>query len=263
MLYSYYSYALWVSLILFILSFFNISRNVRGRAIIAGLGWIIFSIHWFMQPSKCIEGLDPFNGLLTFVMAIFCLVIAFSFMTEHKDSLFLLTRVTTLACIFYFPFAEIPALHDALISLNTHCITDAAKTVFGVRMILDDPYIYLNDHRVRLILGCTAIESIALFIGVIFGVKASLDRKVAAFLVSIPVIFALNVVRNIFVIVAYGNGWFDGWFGLGSFYVAHNVLAKIGSTIVLIIIAYAVLKILPEVLDMIEDAWNDVRSIVL
>ncbi|MHC1565682.1 MAG: archaeosortase A [Candidatus Syntropharchaeales archaeon] len=262
-MYSYYGYALWVALTLFIISFLYSGRDTRGQAIIAGFGWIVFSIHWFMQPSKYIEGLDPFNAFLTFAMAIFCLCLAFSFMTVHKESLFLLTRVTTIACIFYFPFAEIPALHDALISLNTHTITDVAKTVFGVRMILDDPYIYFNDHHVRLILGCTAIESMALFIGVIFGIRAPPERKVAAFLVSIPVIFALNIIRNIFVIVAYGNGWFDGWFGLGSFYVAHNILAKIGSTIALIIIAYFVLKILPELLNLIENAWSDLRSIVL
>lgn len=262
-MYSYYNYALWIALILFLLSFLISGREVRPKAIIAGLGWIAFSIHWFTQPAIYLQEIDPFNAFLTFVMAIFSLVVAFSFMTEHKDSLFLLTRVVAIACIFYFPFASITPLHNALISLNTHCITEGSRTVFGIKMVLDDPLIYLNNHRVRLILGCTAIESIALFIGVIFGVKASLDRKLAAFLVSVPVIFLLNVVRNIFVIVAYSNDWFDGWFGLGSFYVAHNVIAKIGSTIALIIIAYVVLTILPEVLDLIEDAWRDIRAIVI
>lgn len=263
-MYSHYAYALWAALVLFTLaSLRGFLPNTRVRAITAGLGWIAFSIHWFMQPEKYIEGMDPFNAILTFAMANFCLLVAFSFMTDYRESFFLLTRVTAIACIFYFPFAEVPMLHDALISLNTHCITDAGRTVFGVRMALDDPYIYLNDHRVRLILGCTAIESMALFTGVILGVKAPLERKAAAFLVSIPVIFVLNILRNIFVITAYGYGWFDGWLGLDSFYVAHNILAKIGSTIALIIIAYAILKILPEVLDMIERLWDDMKSVLL
>ncbi|WP_440951488.1 hypothetical protein [Methanococcoides sp. FTZ1] len=53
-------------------------------------------------------------------------------------------------------------------------------------------------------------------------------------------------------IVAYG----EQWFGPESFEIAHHVIAKIGSAIALFVIAYAVMRILPEVLDMIDGLWQ-------
>ena len=53
------------------------------------------------------------------------------------------------------------------------------------------------------------------------------------------------------------------WFGDPemSFYIAHTVIAKIGSMIALFFIAYAVLKILPEIIDMIDGLLNLVGGI--
>ena len=107
---------------------------------------------------------------------------------------------------------------------------------------------------IEIILACTAIQSMALFTGVVFGVTAPIGRKLKAFLVSVPVIYGLNILRNALV----GAAYFEQWFGspLHSFFIAHDVLARIGSMIVLIVIAYAVFVILPEALDLIEDLFR-------
>ena len=52
---------------------------------------------------------------------------------------------------------------------------------------------------------------------------------------SVPVIYILNIIRDAFVIVAYGYQWF----GPSSFEIAHHTIAKIGSGIALFVIAYA------------------------
>ncbi len=53
--------------------------------------------------------------------------------------------------------------------------------------------------------------------------------------------------------MAYG----DGWFGDDSFYVAHNVIAKAGSMVALLAVAYVVLTVLPELLNIMDElAWE-------
>lgn len=124
-------------------------------------------------------------------------------------------------------------------------------SVLGVMITrLDWNLIAVNGYKVEIVLACTAIESIALFIGIIASVNAPLKRLAAAFLVSVPVIYVLNLIRNVFVVDAYGMNWFGD--PDTSFYIAHTIIAKAGSLLALFLIAYAVLKILPEILDMID-----------
>ncbi len=114
--------------------------------------------------------------------------------------------------------------------------------------LVDWNRIELNKYTVQIILACTAIESIAIFMGLIFCVRASAKRTMIAFIASIPVIYMLNLIRNVFVIVAYGYQWF----GEDSFQIAHHQIAKIGSLIALFVIAYVVMWALPELLDALE-----------
>jgi archaeosortase A (PGF-CTERM-specific) len=101
-------------------------------------------------------------------------------------------------------------------------------------------------------------------------VKAPLDRRLKAFMVSVPVIYVLNILRNTFVISAYGGQWFQiapqtivEWTGetadYASFFWAHNVLAETGSLIALVVISYAVITFLPETLTYIRDIFNLVK----
>jgi archaeosortase A (PGF-CTERM-specific) len=130
--------------------------------------------------------------------------------------------------------------------------------------------IMLNGQSVEIILACTAIQSMALFVGVVGCVKAPLDRRFKAFMVSVPVIYVLNVIRNTFVISSYGNQWLQiapqtivEWTGetpdYASFFWAHNVLAEAGSLIALVVISYAVITFLPETLTYIRDIFSLIR----
>ncbi len=179
-----------------------------------------------------------------------------STLISKNSTLFTLTRATALSGLFYFPFANIPLLNQWIISLVT-------KQTLWLTGSLGYPaipeawnQISLNGHFVEIILACTAIESIALFMGLIFAVNAPTKRMFKAFMVSIPVIYILNILRDVFVIIAYG----EMWFGADSFTIAHHIIAKTGSGIALFVIAYAVLKTLPELLDMIEGIWVLIRD---
>jgi archaeosortase A (PGF-CTERM-specific) len=109
--------------------------------------------------------------------------------------------------------------------------------------------------------------------GIILGIRAERKRKFMAFMVSVPVIYILNLIRNTFVVGAFGYQWFGtgpmiiNIFGLeiylhdsASFYISHHIIAKVGSGIALFFIAYAVLRLLPEVLDLIDRLWFEIKE---
>ena len=256
---------LWIAVALMVISSI-VPKGQTIRNLIGGVGWGFFTIHWAYQPLHYLENNDYANIVLTLVVAAFCIVLARSMIMEYFnrtqmidlstndqiDVVSMATSATAIGALFYFPFAQMP-------TLNVWIISGVTDHVMWMLSLLDFPalreswdIISLNGYRVQIILACTAIESIALFTGLIISVNAQTKRLMAAFLVSVPVIYGLNLIRDVFVIIAYG----EQWFGTNSFEIAHHIIAKAGSGIALFFIAYAVLKILPELLDLIDGLWK-------
>ena len=255
---------LWIAVVLMVISSI-IPKRQTIRVLIGAFGWGFFSIHWAYQPLHYLEINDYANVVLTLAVAAFCLMLAYSMIKEYKpnaESILnnsnsvsvtsMVTGATAIGALFYFPFAEIP-------TMNTWIITEVTDQVMWMLDLLSRSavreswnMISLNGYRVQIILACTAIESIALFTGLIISVNAPTKRITSAFLVSVPVIYGLNLIRDVFVIIAYG----EQWFGANSFDIAHHMIAKAGSGIALFFIAYAVMKILPELLDLIDGLWK-------
>ncbi|MGB9133944.1 MAG: archaeosortase A [Methanosarcina sp.] len=265
-----------------------IPRTIRVRKLVGGIGWGVFSIHWAYQPLHYLKAMDYANMFLTIVVTLFCVLVAYIMFREYREGPFhilnnrkvlhsefsdqgddnfldissMLTSASALGALVYFPFANFSAL-------NTWIIGEVTSQVLWVLNYFDIPaylkawnMITLNGYTVEIILACTAIESIALFMGLIGAVRAPLSRLATAFIVSVPVIYVLNLIRDIFVVVAYG----EQWFGADSFVIAHNYIAKAGSGIALFAISYMVLRILPELLGMIDGMWvifsKELRSLM-
>lgn len=187
-----------------------------------------------------------------------------------------LTRCAAIASVFYFPFQYLPWLNQWLIETTT-TITFWIITALGepaVRNFSPDSgvndVIVLNGQRVQIILACTAIQSMAIFVGVVGAVRVDWKRWLTAFLISVPVIYILNLGRNLFVISAFGNQWFQimpdtvvGWTGepatYTSFFWAHNVMAETGSLIALVVISYAVMTLMPELLSYLMDILDLIK----
>jgi len=236
---------LWLSLALLAAS------ALTNRRSLSGAGWFLFGAHWLKQPSHYMVIGDYFNVVLTLVAALFSFYMAWIILARGCDSPSCdwASSAVAIGGILYFPFSQIPLLGGWLVG-QTANLTATILVTFGVPVLFNGASsMSLNDHSVQIILACTAIESMALFTGVILSVRAPALRKFAALMISVPVIYVLNLFRNVFVVLAYGNEWF----GPDSFYMAHNVVAKVGSTIAMFIIAYGVLMLLPEMLDAIDE----------
>ncbi|MCC7575339.1 MAG: archaeosortase A [Methanomethylovorans sp.] len=251
---------LWISISLMLFSAILSGKNSSKR-IIGAAGWSIFSIHWLQQPLHYIAIGDYVNVALTIAMSVFCMLIARTMYVQHTnrytptrreiDITYMATNAVAIGSVFYFPFAEIPALKEWLIGTVTNNIM-WTLSMLGMSAYRTGNMITYNGHTVEIILGCTAIESIALFMGLIASVNAPIKRLLAAFMVSVPVIYILNILRDVFVVVAYG----EMWFGPNSFAIAHHMIAKAGSGVALFVIAYMVMRILPEILELIDGLWN-------
>lgn len=247
--------ALWVSLLLLLAS--ALQRKRQRKSLLAVPGWALFGLFWLGQPGHYLALNDYFNAALVIAAALLCFYMA---------ALLLLRRDSSEACnwashaaavcgIVYFPFAELPLLRDGLIGFTT-MITIAALKSFSVPVTRESWNVMaLNGQTVEIILACTAIESIALFAGVILSVQAPLRRRLATLAASTLIIYTLNILRNGFVLMAYGWNWFGG----ESFDIAHNIIAKVGSTLALLAVAYLVFMLLPELLEIMDKLIGEMR----
>ena len=250
--------------------FLFLALLVHKRAVSAP-GWILIAGYCYFEAAEYLAQDERFDAFLVLVLLALSLILAFIMLRptlserREEDSLFTLTKIALIAAVFYFPFAEITFLGDSLIFITAK-ITAIVLNIFNVGVYMVQPScIYTTDSSfhaiyqpITIILACTAIQGMVIFIGLIFGVKAPIRRKLKAFFVSVPVIYVLNIFRDVFVSAAY----FELWFGppLDSFFIAHNVIARIFALLALIAIAYAVFKILPEALDFVEDFIAAVKS---
>lgn len=252
---------LWASLAMFVIGVL-LPKKYGYRA--AAAGWVVFGLRWGLSTPEYY--LVEHNIMYTVACSLaipVTLYLAYIMVREERESLMVLTKSAAISGIFYFPFTYFQWLGDWLIQVTTG-ITLAAVNLPGQHATAYGDIIMLNGLPVQIILACTAIQSMALFVGIVGCIKAPLDRKAKAFMVSVPLIYVLNIIRNTFVISAYGNQWLQiapdaimGWTGeeasYASFFWAHNVLAETGSLIALVIISYAVISFLPETLGYIKD----------
>lgn len=225
--------------------------------LLGGLGWLTLAGFWGYKLPGFALAEDAFNCLLCLIGIWICSWLGLGLLLELRDSGFIksVTKPTTLVILIYFPFAQLQLLNTWLIGLTT----SLTSSIIGESaQMIDWNRILIQGLDVELVLACTGIESMALFGGFILGTNSPRNRKLAALMCSVPVIYGLNLIRNWYVTLAFGYGWYGD--PLTSFYIAHHVISKLGSLLALIGIAYLVFKLLPELLGLIQGLLNQLRS---
>ena len=248
-------------------------RRESGRAALSG--WLLLASYWGVELLGYLRAEQRFDAAVALTVLLFCVLLAGHAAAvtadaadaaadsggERRRFMTLMARVGFICGVCYLPFSEIKPLGELLIYATAALTAAAINFLHGVGLLslsvrAEFPaFIHAENAAalppVEIILACTAIQSIVIFTGIIFGVEAPLDRKIKAFLVSVPVIFVLNVFRNVFVTAAYFEAWFGGD-NFESFYIAHHVVARVFVLGSLVAIAYAVFATLPETVDLVE-----------
>ena len=127
----------------------------------------------------------------------------------------------------------------------------------GNRLVLSEPLgeggFYapmINDEGesvVAFILACSALQSMAVFIGAIVALKSvHWKRRARALVIAIPTIHVLNVFRNAGIV--WLTDTYPTWSlaGMGIFDFAHSYAAKVASLFAMFLMALALFDLLPE-----------------
>jgi len=231
-----------------------LSHALTRKKVIGFLAWLSFGLVWLLKTNHYIEVLDYYNTAIMILAFLLFTFIGLTILKANNNDVFAdLSLLAFTSSFIYFIFA-LTWLRDLLI-VHTANMTVLTAKLFGFTITkFSEKTLQCNGRYVEIILACTGIESMSLFAGIVISTKAELRRKFYAFLVSIPVIYVLNLLRNVFITSAFGNQWF----GENSFYIAHHVISKILATIALILISLAVFKLLPEFADFIYKVKDEV-----
>jgi archaeosortase A (PGF-CTERM-specific) len=235
----------------------------RHRKYTAIIGWLFITLSLFAGLPEYFSE----NNFLYPTMAALSvpfLVITTKYLLIEDERAMNLSRAAAVAFLIYAPFEYIPVLRDWLISMVVGQIVWLLDLLNFMTTLDSWNVIMRNSFRVEIILACTGIQSIAILLGIAAAVPTTFRQKVCAFLIVAPTIYFLNLLRNVFVIMAYTNQWFpyyptiagNGEFGYESFFWAHNVIAELTALVVLVFIAYGLFTLIPRLGFFADDLYQ-------
>jgi archaeosortase A (PGF-CTERM-specific) len=234
-----------------------------GRKYAAILGWTLIVINLLIDVPDYLT-LDNLLYPAIAVLSVPFLAITIRQLLSDTPIVMQLSNAAAVGTLIYVPFSFIPLFSNALISgvvqqsvWLLHAFSYNAQ-IQGIDVIM------LNGFGTEIILTCTGITSIAILLGVAAGSKnLSLKQGLYAFLLIVPTIYILNILRIVGVFIAWSNQWFaflpditgTTKFGPGysSFFWAHNVFAELLALVVLIVIAIGLFRIIPQLIDFARD----------
>ncbi|MEG9194823.1 MAG: archaeosortase A [Candidatus Methanoglobus sp.] len=226
---------------------------LRKSYLFGVFAWLLFSSACLIKALEFLQGGDYVNFCIFGMGSLLFVMMARAIVSRNSETFIEVTTFSALACIAYFPFVFIPSFNSAIIEVTASLSASLGK-MLGYPMVAQGRVIELNGSTIEIILACTAIESMALFTGATMGIKADKRRKLKAFLISVPIIYFLNLFRNVFVAVSFAYSIF----GEESFYIAHHIIAKAFSFLALVAVAYAVFRILPELSELIYSLREEI-----
>ena len=232
------------------LAFLIPGRHQKYAAI---TGWTCIVLFLFAELPYYFA-LNNFLYPIMAVMSIPFLIITARYLIAKDDRIMHLSRAAAVAFLIYAPFVYIPLLGNWLIGIVVGQITGILDALRFIVTLAEWNIISRNNFRVEIILACTGIQSIAIMMGVAAAVPTTTRQKILAFVLIAPTIYILNLLRNVFVIIAYTEQWFpyypaiasNGEFGYESFFWAHNVIAELLALVCLVFIAYGLFTIIPK-----------------
>ncbi len=254
----------------------------RRRHLLRIVGSLLLALFFAYEVVRIIgEGKDAWNVTFTAMAAPVFLFVAWQeylswSWDDENESLKWIVGTAFVAGLIYYGFDRIPILSASIIWVT------AAESVwmgqlFGygwdlsVGQIFWDPghvAVDIENASVRIILACTGIEAIVIFVGAIFATKTVEDpwkvykdpdrpayrrlramsqreRALRALLITTSVIWVGNLFRNVMIIYLVEE---KGW----DFDFVHADIGKTMSFIILLVLAFVSFNLMPEMLDNIS-----------
>ena len=262
----------WIAIGGFFLAMIADYRGQRTVAVtIAAAGWVAFGAFWLsMFPYFYFDFQSPLESILSLAAVPLCLYAGY-LLVQGRESLLILSKAVGIMGLIYLP----AMMYEPFTQLLSESV--AVQTHMGMELVGYSPGVEegLNGYESRfafegpstyIVLACTGIGSIAIFGGLIAATSAPWRRKLLGIAVASGIIWFLNLARNVFVGLATPLGWFDypifesitlaltgGGTGT-SYFVSHHMIGQTGAVFALIGIALVVMRFVPEVLEVLDEA---------
>ncbi|MFB6210172.1 MAG: archaeosortase A [Halobacteriales archaeon] len=264
----------WIVIGLFLTGWALQGKGRYARSVTA-VAWGIFGGFWLLLiPRFALVMKSPIETVLSILAVPVCVYVGY-LVWSGRESLFVLSRAVAIMGVVYLPFETIPLLRRTFIETVARqtlvvigLLGSEATLTTGPEYGYQSALVFTTDgHRyvTHIVLACTGVGSMSIFAGLIAALDAPLTRKLRAASVAIAVIYVLNLLRNAFIAVAFGEQWFQILIGpvmaitgyqdpgLVSFFIADRVISQSASVLALVGITWLVVRYLPELLTVIED----------
>jgi len=226
-------------------------KDIKKSSLLKLSGWMIFAFYWSTQPAHLYigEGGDVFNATVCIIGVFILSYFAYHewLSIKRRESISCLNWIagaSSIAGIIYFGI-ENSALADFLIKVVAFHSTIALDVLIGNAELYGTNIFLDGKYAVSIIFACTGIQSMVIFVGMLGALpKVDLKRKIFGILITVIPIYILNFLRNAMVAFLTGRNITD-------FNLAHNIIAKVGALVVLIVLLLIIIKFVPEVFDEI------------
>lgn len=257
----------------------------RQARLVGALAWVAFGAFWLLLvPHFWFAKHSFIEATLALVAVPLCLRTAL-LQYRGRDSLFLVGRAVAAMGVIYLTFETIPAVtlggttipapREMMIELvaGQAAWLSRALGYHPNLVVSSDGYLDTLQYttpegrnlHLQVLFACTGVGSMTIFAGVVAAVRAPLRQKLKALAVSMPIIYALNLLRVTFVGIVFGNQYMQ-WFvpqtlaAFGatdpytvSFLLADKVVSQILALVALVVITLLVARQLPTILSVVED----------
>ncbi|WP_135533507.1 archaeosortase A [Halostella pelagica] len=257
-------------------------RRTAARYL-ASATWVLFGVFWLsVFPTFWFEMKSAIEGSLSLVAVPACVYTGY-LLYDGRESLLTLSHAVGVMGLVYLPAETVPLFRRFLVE-TVAAQTYAVITALGYspefipvdKDVAVQGYLSMfvfedatgHTYTTHIVTACTGIGSMSIFGGLIAAVRAPLRRKAKALGIAVAIIWVLNIARNVFIAVAFGRQWFQqeifitiateyaGYQDpkLASYFIADRVVSQSLSVVALVAITWLVVRELPELLDVIEEA---------
>jgi len=217
-------------------------------------GWTLIVINLLSEVPAYLKA-DNFLYPVLAVASLPFLLITVRHLLRNDPVVLQLSKTAAVAIIIYVPFAFVPGLRDALV------MTVVNQAFWIIQALGHHPQmpawniIMENGFANQIILGCTAITAMAIMTGVIAGVpNLSWKQGMTAFVMVVPLLYLLNLLRVAIVFIAVSDAWFwflpnftgNPGFRAADFFWAHNVFAEALAVAALLAITLGLSRMIPS-----------------
>ena len=260
-------------------------REHARRIFVAG--WVVLAVLWLASIYQFVFDQKSITQGLGVILGVPVSLYVGYLLASGRDGLLVVSRAVGVMWAVYLPLSSVSVLRDPMIEMVTHQTAAVLSLLTGEFTLVEGnnfpagvnpgpspdfsmSFVFQHpestDIVYTIILACTGLGSIAIFAGLIAAVKAPIRRKLKAFAAAFAIIYVLNILRNVFIAYTFGLQKLQiapetiaSLFSLSStakvsYFVSDRIISQFLTVVALVGITYIVIKLLPEVLTIVEEA---------